>query len=108
MTDTDTILQTARSVLVVDWPMKDLPETLVRAGYAELLAAVRAIRTGTPVRRGGGDRGLAPVSPPAGGAGLDIRPLPGRSLDLAALLEEGGDPKWCWCRRRVGKAQARS
>ena len=34
MTDTDTILRTARSVLVVDWPTKDLPETLVHAGYA--------------------------------------------------------------------------
>jgi GNAT superfamily N-acetyltransferase len=30
--------------------------------------------------------------------GLDIRPLtPDRFADLAALFEEGGDPKWCWC-----------
>ena len=29
---------------------------------------------------------------------LDIRPLtPDRFADLAALFEEGGDPKWCWC-----------
>jgi GNAT superfamily N-acetyltransferase len=29
---------------------------------------------------------------------VDIRPLtPGRFADLAALFEEGGDPKWCWC-----------
>jgi hypothetical protein len=34
MTDTDTILRTARSVLVVDWPTKDLPETLFWAGFA--------------------------------------------------------------------------
>lgn len=29
---------------------------------------------------------------------LDVRPLtPGRFADLAALFEEGGDPRWCWC-----------
>ena len=29
---------------------------------------------------------------------LDIRPLtPDRFPDLAALFEEGGDPRWCWC-----------
>jgi GNAT superfamily N-acetyltransferase len=32
------------------------------------------------------------------GADLDIVPLtPARFGDLAALFEEGGDPKWCWC-----------
>jgi GNAT superfamily N-acetyltransferase len=29
---------------------------------------------------------------------LSVRPLtPERFTDLAALFEEGGDPKWCWC-----------
>jgi GNAT superfamily N-acetyltransferase len=29
---------------------------------------------------------------------LDIQPLtPSRLPDLAALFEQGGDPKWCWC-----------
>lgn len=29
---------------------------------------------------------------------MDILPLtPERFADLAALFEEGGDPKWCWC-----------
>jgi GNAT superfamily N-acetyltransferase len=29
---------------------------------------------------------------------LEIHPLtPDRFADLAALFEEGGDPKWCWC-----------
>jgi GNAT superfamily N-acetyltransferase len=29
---------------------------------------------------------------------LDIKPLtPERLPDLAALFEQGGDPKWCWC-----------
>ena len=31
-------------------------------------------------------------------AGVEILPLiPERFPDLAALFEEGGDPKWCWC-----------
>jgi hypothetical protein len=33
MTAADTILRTAQTVLVIDWPTKDLPETLVRAGH---------------------------------------------------------------------------
>jgi GNAT superfamily N-acetyltransferase len=29
---------------------------------------------------------------------IDVLPLtPERFPDLAALFEEGGDPKWCWC-----------
>ena len=29
---------------------------------------------------------------------LDVQPLTGdRFTDVAALFEEGGDPKWCWC-----------
>jgi hypothetical protein len=29
---------------------------------------------------------------------LDVQPLtPDRFADLAALFEEDGDPKWCWC-----------
>ena len=31
-------------------------------------------------------------------AAIDVLPLtPDRFADLAALFEEGGDPKWCWC-----------
>ena len=34
----------------------------------------------------------------SGPSDLHIRPLtPDRFADLAALFEEGGDPKWCWC-----------
>jgi ribosomal protein S18 acetylase RimI-like enzyme len=30
--------------------------------------------------------------------GLTVKPLtPDRIADLAALFEEGGDPRWCWC-----------
>jgi hypothetical protein len=31
-------------------------------------------------------------------AAIPVLPLtPERFPDLAALFEEGGDPKWCWC-----------
>jgi GNAT superfamily N-acetyltransferase len=31
-------------------------------------------------------------------AAVDVQPLTAdRFADLAALFEEGGDPKWCWC-----------
>lgn len=34
---------------------------------------------------------------------IDIQPLtPDRFSDLAALFEEGGDPKWCWFNWQVG------
>ncbi len=33
-----------------------------------------------------------------GVTGLEIQPLTAESFgDLAALFEEGGDPRWCWC-----------
>jgi hypothetical protein len=35
---------------------------------------------------------------------LAIHPLtPDRWDDLAALFQEGGDPKWCWYKSQVGK-----
>src|SRR5437588_3102048 len=34
MTDALQILQSAKSVLVIDWPLVEVPETLARAGYA--------------------------------------------------------------------------
>ena len=33
MTDASSILADARSILVVDWPTRDVPDTLARAGY---------------------------------------------------------------------------
>lgn len=33
MSDADDILRAAKSVLLVDWPSVDVPETLTRAGY---------------------------------------------------------------------------
>jgi hypothetical protein len=38
---------------------------------------------------------------------MDVRPLtPERFGDLAALFEENGDPKWCWCCWQVGEIWA--
>lgn len=33
MTDAETILRSAESILVIDWPTEELPEALARAGY---------------------------------------------------------------------------
>ena len=44
--------------------------------------------------------GMASSSTPTTAAvqAVDVLPLtPERFPDLAALFEEGGDPKWCWC-----------
>jgi len=35
--DAGQVLDAARTVVVVDWPTKDVPETLARAGYAVLV-----------------------------------------------------------------------
>ena len=41
---------------------------------------------------------MSRMRPTIGCVPLDIRPLtPERLPDLAALFEQGGDPKWCWC-----------
>src|SRR2546423_15119405 len=33
MIDSNRVLQAAKSVLVIDWPLVEVPETLARAGY---------------------------------------------------------------------------
>ncbi len=41
-------------------------------------------------------------------ADLDIQPLtPDRLPDLAALFEQGGDPKWCWYKWQVDQQAVR-
>jgi hypothetical protein len=43
------------------------------------------------------------IAAPAPPRDLEIRPLtPDGFADLAALIEEGGDPKWCWYQSQVG------
>lgn len=38
---------------------------------------------------------------------LQILPLnPDRLPDLAALFDQGGDPKWCWYQSLVGHVDA--
>jgi GNAT superfamily N-acetyltransferase len=41
---------------------------------------------------------MSPSTTAEPGDALTIEPLtPERFADLAALFDEGGDPKWCWC-----------
>src|SRR5262245_66018017 len=43
-------------------------------------------------------RDAEPADDAAPATAIDVHPLtPERWDDLAALFEEGGDPKWCWC-----------
>ena len=37
MSDAGQVLDTARTVVVIDWPTKDVPEALARAGYTVLV-----------------------------------------------------------------------
>ena len=113
MTDTDTILRTARSVLVVDWPTKDLPEKLVRAGYAVFVksgpgpddfvayeiaddGSIRRDRIGRPERV---DlvHVYRPVEELPGFVDLAVS-LGASTVWLLSGLAEGGarDPQGCW------------
>jgi hypothetical protein len=45
---------------------------------------------------------------PAATPDIAIHPLiPDRWDDLAALFQEGGDPKWCWLKCQVGRVPGR-
>jgi hypothetical protein len=48
------ILRETGSVLVVDWPSKDVPETLTRAGYTVLVKGGPNRTTTGPMRSGTG------------------------------------------------------
>jgi predicted CoA-binding protein len=37
MTDAKRLLKAARSVLIIDWPSRDVPDTLARAGYTVIV-----------------------------------------------------------------------
>ena len=112
-TDSDAILKNTLSVLVVDWPTKDLPETLFRAGYAVV------VKSGPGpddfVTYGSADEGSIRQDRIGRPAHVDLvhvyRPideLPG-FVDLAVTLgattlwvlsgigDDGGrDPQGCW------------
>lgn len=64
MTEVEQLLEAASSVLIVDWPSKDVPDTLVRAGYTVMVKggpepdnySVHDLSEGKVVQRAAGRR----------------------------------------------------
>jgi predicted CoA-binding protein len=111
--EAERILEAASSVLVVDWPSRDVPETLARAGYAVVVAGgpepdnywAHELRDGEVVRR---HVGRPPDHADLVYAHRPLDELP-RILDMAreigakavwcqsGLTSAGAkDPKGCW------------
>jgi predicted CoA-binding protein len=113
MSDAGKILQTAGTILLVDWPSRDVPETLARAGYVVFVKggpepdnySVYEVRDAKAVSR--------PGSGPPAHADLvyshrPIGELPGivalaRQVGATAVWHQSGqagggadDPRGCW------------
>jgi predicted CoA-binding protein len=113
MTEPERILSAASSILVVDWPSRDVPETLARAGYSVVVKGgpepdsyqAQEVRDGEVVPRS--------VGPPPDHADIvyshrPLAELPGivrLATDVGATtvwcqsgLASAGvdDPKGCW------------
>jgi predicted CoA-binding protein len=113
MSEAEQILAAASTVVVVDWPSRDVPETLARAGYTVLVKggpgpadySAWELRDGEVVtRRTGEPPGSAdlvyahrPVAELAGIAGM-ARELGAAAVWLQSGLDSTGakDPHGCW------------
>ncbi len=113
MSEAEQILDAARTVVVVDWPSRDVPDTLARAGYTVLVKggpgpadySVCELRDGevVPRRTGEAPRGADLVY-----AHRPVEELPGiaslaRQLGATAVWHQSGlastgarDPHGCW------------
>jgi predicted CoA-binding protein len=113
MSEAEQILGAAGTIVVVDWPSRDVPETLARAGYTVLVKggpgpadySVWEMRAGQVVpRRTGEPPGNAdlvyahrPVAELAGIASM-ARELGAAAVWLQSGLDSTGakDPHGCW------------
>ena len=113
MTEAECILEAAGSVLVVDWPSRDVPDTLARAGYRVVVKggpepdnySARELRDGEVEVR---DLGRRPERVDLVYAHRPLGELPGliataNALEAQALWCQSGlagpgtkDPKGCW------------
>jgi PhnB protein len=104
MTDAEGFLRAARSVLVVDWPSRDVPDTLARAGYTVIVKsgpgpddyAVQELHLGRVLAR---ELGRAPERADLVYAHRPLEELPA----IVALAQETG-AKAVW--RQSGLASA--
>lgn len=107
------ILRAVASVLVVDWPSRDVPDTLARAGYEVVVKGGPERDTYVRYRVDGDDVTAGPAGPPPARADLvyvhrPIRELPGlvalaTELGARAVWYQSGvnetgakDSKGCW------------
>ena len=107
------ILERARSVLVVDWPSRDVPDTLARAGYAVVVHGGPGPDPYSAYELRDGEVTVRQVGRPPQPADIiythrPLAELPGivaRAQDLGAtavwyqsgLAADGAkDPKGCW------------
>jgi hypothetical protein len=114
-------LERAHTVLVVDWPSTDVPDTLVRAGYAVVVKggpepdrySVRELKRGglTEAQRSS-PAGQPRLLPPAGAGALQHRRT-GEGPCARVVWRQSGldrdgrrDPKGCWAPREEAE-QAR-
>jgi hypothetical protein len=113
VTEAECILEAAGSVLVVDWPSRDVPDTLARAGYRVVVKggpepdnySARELRDGEVEVR---DLGRRPERVDLVYAHRPLGELPGliataNALEAQALWCQSGlagpgtkDPKGCW------------
>lgn len=113
VTSVDDVLATTSSVVIVDWPSKDVPETLARAGWAVFVKGGPQPDNYTAYQVAGDDVVTRPVGGAPGHADLvyshrPLSELPGivalaqavgaRAVWLQSGRSETGDkdPKGCW------------
>jgi predicted CoA-binding protein len=97
VTDVKQILESANSVLVVDWPTRDVPEALARAGYTVVVAggpepdnySAHELRDGDVVVRRVGRR------PAHADLVYSHRPLGELGGIVATAREVGAKTVWC-------------
>src|ERR1700674_320821 len=97
MSEAEQVLQEAESVLLVDWPSRDVPDTLARAGYSVVLKGgpepdnyeLQELRDGEVVPR--------PVGRPPEQADVvySHRPLAELPGIIALANELGAQALWC-------------
>lgn len=124
MTKAEKILESAGSVLVVDWPSRDVPETLAKAGYSVLVKggpepdnySVHELRDGKVVAC---DLGRPPDQVDLVYCHRPLDELPGivaiaKEIHAQAVWYQSGlagsttkDPKGCWVPEEASR-QARS
>jgi len=113
VSDADQILRAADSILLVDWPSKDVPETLSRAGYTVFVKGGPEPTDYSAYEVRGDEVVHRPVGRPPAHADLvySYRPLTelpaivtlARQVGAAAVWHQSGqaaageqDPRGCW------------